>query len=127
MHARERPRQGRPRDHPKKFLSDPELLLRFRIAWQFGCTVAELGVRVSSLELAAWDVYLRHFADLDQDRRAGEIAAAVFNSQGAKLRGKHVAADFFFPRLKPPPAEPVRQTPEEIARAFGAIPDFGTV
>lgn len=85
-------------------------------------TVAELGVRMSSAEFTDWIAYAARepFGPLQDDERAGQIAALVGNvalGMGKSQRERYKPADFF-PALKAaePPPMPLGQ---KLRAVFG--------
>lgn len=77
-------------------MSQPDRVFRFRLALSLGCTVAELGRRVTSRELIEWQAYgeLEPFGPPAHAYDAGVIAATVANAHRGKGREPFKPADF---------------------------------
>ena len=90
---------------------------------KLGRTVAELSATLSEHELAEWMAYysLEPWGEDRADLRAGVIASAVYNAQGAKKRGggQFAPADFLlFPERRDDPNS-ARNVKAKLLAAFG--------
>lgn len=93
-------------------------MLLFRLAFQFGCTVAELQDRMGSAEFADWCAFwrLEPWGFEIDNWRSAMIASTVANSNRPPKAKPYKIADFMPKQARP-------QTPEEmiaiLVRQFG--------
>ncbi len=110
--------------HRKK-LACPELDFALDLALAFGCTLQELGDRMTAREFDLWIAkYRRHpWGEQRADLRAGIIAAAVANYAG-KMRKEGtppaVPTDFM-PYVDKPTAEPETDEEPDPMEHFGRL------
>jgi hypothetical protein len=91
-----------------------------RLALALGCTVAELGERMSSTELNDWLAYgaVEPFGEEQADRRAALVCAALVAVNTPKGKTPKPDAAGFLAMLRP--TEKPKQTPEQLKAAFAA-------
>lgn len=102
----------------------PDLLLRFRLAHNAGCTVAEFNRRCSSREFTYWKAYYKLEPRGEQrfDLGIAQLAALVANMlQRGKRRKRFKVSDFV------PNWDPVkrRNTPKMVLAKFALLAKAG--
>lgn len=99
-------------------IGQPERVFRFRLALALGCTVRELGERITSRELAEWQAYamLEPFGSPAHAFDAGVIAATVANVHRGKGRDPFTPADFMPQITKAKSREQVAAETHQAAR-----------
>lgn len=90
-----------------------------RLCLALGCTLAELGERMTSQEFGLWIAYhqIEPFGEVRADLRAGIVASTVANYAG-RMRTKEAGAaqpSEFMPFLKHDEPEQTVQEPDPIA------------
>ena len=77
-------------------MGQPERVFRHRLALSLGCTVRELGQRLTSRELVEWMAYemLEPFGPPAAAHEAGVIAATIANVNRGKGRDPFKPGDF---------------------------------
>jgi predicted TIM-barrel fold metal-dependent hydrolase len=119
----------RRRAERKKLIAQPDLRFAFALALRLGCTVEELGQRMSALEFGQWITFFEHeqlHPAADRMRHAQQLAAA-HNGPLSRRDGAHWAASMFMPPnpWAPPQAqgasEPAPPTAQQLADQVAAL------
>lgn len=113
----------RQRGQPKKLLSRPDLRAAISLCCVLGCTVAELGDRLSADEFGLWRAWLAEHQAAPEAQPAlmAQLIAAVMNGPLTRADKQFFKATDFLPQPWPAPAPPPKRlTRREMAAALKA-------
>lgn len=107
-------------------MAQPDRRFAFVLASALGCTVEELGKRMSAAEFAEWQVFFAHeqLHPFIAQMRHAQLLAAIYTGPAKPSDGEkgHRAVNFMAkdPWLPPPPPRP-QPTIEELRAQVAAI------